>query len=173
MVELLIVVAIGGIIAAIAVPSLRETLRTTRQGSALSLLITDLNLARGEAIKRNSRVLVCVRNTAGSPGGANYCDAGADWRQGWVVCSEGATPNQCAATSTTNPNPMVVRDAMDTSLTLTAADAAGAATGVIRFNANSSQGSGGGAITLSLGGTWSGATTRTVQVQGTGYISRQ
>ncbi|MBP6853657.1 MAG: GspH/FimT family pseudopilin [Rhodoferax sp.] len=172
MVELLIVLAIGAILATIAVPSLRDTLRTTRQSSAAGLLVNDLNQARGEAIKRNTRVLVCGRNADGTD-----CGGVTDWRVGWVVCTDattaGTTPELppsdgvCDASVAANPNPIVVRPALDPSLTLTAAAAA------IQFNANSSQGAGGGAATLILGGDWSGAAVRTITVAGTGTITRQ
>lgn len=160
-IEVIMVVAIGGILAAIAVPALRDTLNTTRQSSAVALLVNDLNQARGEAIKRNGRVLVCGRNADGS-----NCAGVTDWRVGWVVCSEdAAVVNTCAVATALNPNPLLVRPPLDPSLTLTASDVA------IRFNANSSQGAGGTA-TATLGGSWGGATNRVVTVAGTGHISK-
>jgi type IV fimbrial biogenesis protein FimT len=178
MLELLIVVAIGGVLAMIAVPALRDTLRNTRQSSAVGLLVNDLNQARGEAIKRNSRMLVCVRDAAGTD-----CGLVTDWRVGWVVCADattaGTTPElppsdgTCDASVDGNPNPVLVRPPLDPSLTLTAVDAANTAVGVVRFNANCSQGAGGTEVRMSLGGSWADAATRTVVVQGTGNISKQ
>ncbi len=168
LIELLIVIAIGAILATIAAPSLRDTLNNMQQSSALGLVISDLNQARGEAIKRNLRVLMCVRNAAGTD-----CSAGTDWRVGWLVCGESAVANQCALSTADNPNPVIVRPALATNLTFGATDAVPAAIAVIRFNPNSSQGAGGGAATLTLAGTWSGATARTVVVQGSGNISKQ
>jgi prepilin-type N-terminal cleavage/methylation domain-containing protein len=163
MIELLIVLAIGAILAVIAVPGMQGMLNSTRQSSALGLLVSDLNQARGEAIKRNGRMLVCGRNAAGTD-----CAAVTDWRVGWVVCGEHATTaNTCAAGTTANPNPVLVRPALDAQLTLTSTDA------VMRFNADSSQGAGGGIVSLTLAGTWSGAPTRTVLVAPTGSITKQ
>lgn len=162
-IELLIVLSIGAILAVIAVPAMQGMLNSTRQSSALGLLISDLNQARGEAIKRNARMLVCGRNAGGSD-----CAAVTDWRVGWVVCGEHpTTPNTCAANAAANPNPVLVRPPLDAQLTLASSDA------VMRFNANSSQGAGGGVVTLTLGGTWSGAPTRTVLVAPTGNITKQ
>lgn len=161
MIELLMVVAIGALLALIAVPSLRDTLNNMRQSSALSLLMSDMNQARGEAIKRNARVLVCGRN-----GGGTDCAGVTDWRVGWLVCSEGAVANTCMASTADNPNPIIVRPPLDRSLTLTASAAA------IRFNPNSSQGNGITVPTVALGGTWAGAATRTVSVAGTGHITK-
>ena len=157
LIELLIVIAIGAILATIAVPSLRDALNTMRQNSATGLIAGDLNQARGEAIKRNARVLMCVRNTAGT-----QCGTGTNWQAGWVICTEGLVVDQCADT-----NPMTVRPALDANLILTASAAS------IRFNANSSQGTGGIPATLTVSGTWSSPTVRTVIVAGTGNISRQ
>lgn len=163
MIELLIVIAIGAILAAIAVPSMRDVLRTTRQNSALGLVVSDLNQARGEAIKRNTRVLVCVRNAAGTG-----CDAlaGTNWQAGWVVCTgtDASGNGVCDASTAANPNPVVVRPPLDASMTLTGSAA------FIRFNANSSQGAGGAAATLTLSGT--GTPIRVVSIAATGNITK-
>lgn|GEM_PF-996797 len=163
-IELLIVLTIGGILAAIAVPSMRDMLNTTRQSSALGLIVNDLNQARGEAIKRNGRILMCRRNAAGTD-----CVASAgtpvDWRAGWVVCVEGLVPEQCATPTAANPDPVIVivRPPLDASLTLSVPVA------VIRFSANSSAAA---ATTLTLGGTWTGAASRSAAVAVTGNISK-
>lgn len=172
MIELLIVLTIGAVLAAIAVPSLRSTLNNTRQSSAVSLLVNDMNQARGEAIKRNGPVLICGRNADGTD-----CADVTDWRVGWVVCADrttaGTTPElppsdgRCDGPTAENPNPLVVRPPLGESLTLVASDVA------IRFNANSSQGSGGGNATVTLGGTWSDAKNRVIAVANTGSISKQ
>ena len=157
-VELMITVLVGGILAIIAVPSLRDTLNNMRQSSALGLLINDMNQARGEAIKRNGTVLICGRNSNGTD-----CAAITDWRVGWVVCIEGSIVDKCAgAALNPNPNAVIVRPPLDAVLTLTTS------VDPIRFRANS----GGTAATLTLGGTWSAA-TRTVAVAATGSISKQ
>lgn len=160
-IELMIVVAIGAFLAVIAVPSFRDVMNNMRQSSALSLLMSDMNQARAEAIKRNARVLVCGRDAAGTD-----CGGITDWRAGWVVCTEGAAPNTCVLGTLTDPNPLVVRPPLDTTLTMTASAVA------IRFNPNSSQGNGITVPTVALSGTWSGAVTRTVSVAGTGNISK-
>ena len=159
-IELLIVITIGAILAAIATPSLRQTLNSMRQSSATGLLLGDLNLARGEAIKRNARVLVCGRNTAGTD-----CAAVTDWRVGWVVCVEAVAVNTCALGTLANPNPLVVRPPVDNNLTVTSSDAA------IRFNPNSTQGAG-VLATVDVNGTWAGAVARRVSIAATGNISK-
>ena len=163
MIELLIVISIASILAMIAIPSFRDMLNTTRLNSALGLVMSDLNLARGEAIKRNARSLVCQRNAAGT---GCIAVAVVNWQAGWLVCIDADADDACDASTATNPNPLVVRPALDSSLTLTGPAAA------IRFNANSSQGAGGAAAMLTLGGTWAGAAPRVVTVAGTGNITK-
>jgi prepilin-type N-terminal cleavage/methylation domain-containing protein len=166
-IELLVVMTIGAILAAIAVPSMRDMLNTTRQSSALGLIVNDLNQARGEAIKRNGRILMCVRNAAGTD-----CAAGTNWQAGWLVCADvvttatGLPPSdgQCDATSAANPNPVIVRPALNPTLTLSAATGP-----IVQFNANSAAAA---AVTFNLGGTWSGAPTRNVSIAVTGNISK-
>jgi type IV fimbrial biogenesis protein FimT len=166
-IELMVVVSIAALLAAIAVPSLRDTLNDFRQRSALSLLVSDLSQARAEAIKRNARVLLCVRNTAGTG-----CAASTNWLSGWVACTDSNGDNACDTSTTSNPNPFIVRPALDSSLTLSALDAGATALSLVRFNPNSTQGAGTSAATLTLGGTWSGATSRAITVAVTGNISK-
>ncbi|MBI5438476.1 MAG: GspH/FimT family pseudopilin [Nitrosomonadales bacterium] len=173
MVELMIVVTIAAILASIAAPSFNDLINNTRLTSTMSQLTSDLNRARSEAIKRNSRVLVCVR--AGTDA-APVCGAGTNWQNGWVVCSDKDTnPNDgtpdgvCDATSTTNPNPIAVHQALNARLTLTGNAAS------ICFNPSGTQGAtpatalcGTGNATLAL----TGATTVTATIAPTGNISK-
>lgn len=148
-IEIIIVVAIGAVLAAIGIPSMRDMLNSTRQSSAVSLIVSDLNQARGEAIKRNERMLVCRRNAAG-----DNCVAGAapvNWQAGWVVCVEGAVADQCAAATADFPNPVIVRPPLDTSLTLTAPLA------VVRYSPNSTVAA---ATEFEVGGVWANAVAR-------------
>jgi len=158
--ELMVVVAIAGILAALAGPSFSGLINTTRQNSALTLITGDLNRARGEAIKRNQRVLVCVRDTDAA------CGNGLDWRNGWLVCYDEDQNGACDATTAANPNPITVRAPINTNLTLVG----NAAT--IRFNPSGTQGAGGAVATLTLGGTWSGATAITANIAATGNITK-
>lgn len=159
LVELLVVIVIAAILASLAVPSFSSLMNDTRQGSAQSQLLADLNRARSEAIKRNARVLAC-----NSIDGTT-CSTSTNWSAGWLVCFDVDSDNACDPTSATDPNPVVYRGALHSSLTLTASATP------VRFNPNGTQGAGGG-ITLSLAGSWDGAQTKTLTVSATGNISR-
>jgi len=77
--ELMIVVAIAGIVMAIGVPSFQSITTTNRIAANTNELITALNLARSEAVKRSAAVSVCK-----SADGA-ICTTSGDWDQGWIV----------------------------------------------------------------------------------------
>jgi type IV fimbrial biogenesis protein FimT len=168
LIELMVVISIAAIMAMIGVPALQGTLNDFRQRGAASLLVSDLNLARAEAIKRNSRVLMCVRNTAGTG-----CGTSSNWLTGWVICTDSDASGVCDTGTASSPNPLVVRSPLDAVLTLSVTDAAAAAVSVIRFNANATQGGGSSAIAFRLSGTWTSPTTDTITVAGTGNISKR
>ncbi len=167
LVELMVVIAIAAIMAMIGVPALQGTLNDFRQRGAAALLVSDLNQARAEAIKRNSRVLMCVRNTAGTA-----CGTSTNWLTGWVICTDSDANGGCDTATAADPNPLVVRPPLDAALTLSVTDAAGAAQAVVRFNANSTQGAGNSTATFRLGGSWTGATSNAITVAGTGNVAK-
>lgn len=161
MIELMVVVTIAAILAGIAAPSFSNLINSTRQTSTMTQLTGDLSRARSEAIKRNRRVLVCVRGTDTS------CGAGTNWQNGWLVCYDEDQNGACdiAPADGSNPNPIVVHPAINSRLTLTG----NAAT--IYYNPSGTQGAG-GAATLTLAGNWAGAITNTATIAATGNLSR-
>jgi type IV fimbrial biogenesis protein FimT len=72
LIEVLVVVAIAGILAAVALPNFRSLILKTRLKTASSDLHSSLSLARSEAVKRNATVTVVPVSTS-------------DWSQGWSV----------------------------------------------------------------------------------------
>lgn len=76
--ELLIVVAIAGILAAIAIPGFQSLTQSQQVKNASFELFSSLSLARSEAIKRNSNVTVTPADDD-------------DWGQGWTIASTAGT----------------------------------------------------------------------------------
>lgn len=74
--ELLVVVAIAAILAAIAVPSFTPIMERWRVRQASEDMVSTLALARSEAVKRGGRV-VLRRN--------GPCSANGDWSCGWLL----------------------------------------------------------------------------------------
>ena len=98
--EMLVVVAIGGILAAVAAPSLLTVIESNRRAVISNQLMEDLALARRQAIALSTPVALC-----GSGGtNPNTCIAkagsSADWSNGWYTYigkSAGLTPASEAA----------------------------------------------------------------------------
>jgi type IV fimbrial biogenesis protein FimT len=165
MVELLVVLAIMAVVAAMAGPSFSAMMNSYKQKSTASLIYTDLNLARNEAIKRNSRVLMCAAPGCGT--------SGATWQSGWLVCVEDkTTAGTCAASTSSAPNPLVIRPAPAAQVTLAAVNSSAAAVSNVRFNPGGTQGDGTLSVTFNVGGNWSGAVNAPVSVALTGVISK-
>ncbi len=82
LVELLITVAMVGLVLAIGIPSYSDFVWRNRASAAVNSLVTAFNLARSEAIKTGGRVTVC---TTADPNANPPVCGGAGWHQGWIV----------------------------------------------------------------------------------------
>ncbi len=76
-IELLIVVTIVGVLAAIAAPSLRTLIITNQVRTTTSDLLNDIALARSESAKRSQRVVMCASTNMST------C-SGSAWGAGWI-----------------------------------------------------------------------------------------
>ena len=79
-IELLIAVAILGIISMLAAPSFREFIIGSQVRSGASDLYGSALLARSEAIKRNATITLCRSADAAT------CATTGGWQQGWIAC---------------------------------------------------------------------------------------
>lgn len=78
LIELMIVLAIIAITAAVAVPSYQSNIASNRKTSAANNLLGALQFARSEAVLRRSEVKVCASANG------NTCN-GTDWSSGGLV----------------------------------------------------------------------------------------
>lgn len=80
LVELVTVVVIVGVIAALAAPSMAELIRSQRIKGAASDLMETLLFARSEAVKRNANVSINAATVGGTT----------SWNNGWSVSYDDA-----------------------------------------------------------------------------------
>lgn len=77
--ELVITLAISGVLLAVAVPGARRVMRNARMTANTNRFLHALHLARSEAVRQGVRVTLCKR-----AGGARCATAGG-WDRGWLV----------------------------------------------------------------------------------------
>lgn len=79
LIELMATLAIGSILAALAIPSYASSLLNNRLTSHANTFLTSLNLARNEAVKRDGSVSLC------QSANGTTCSNNGDFSQGWIV----------------------------------------------------------------------------------------
>lgn len=75
LIELMVTVVVAGVLLTLAVPSFRAMVAANRATALANEMVTALNLARSEAVKRGAPVTICR---------GDGCDA-TDWADGWAV----------------------------------------------------------------------------------------
>lgn len=81
LIELMVVISIVAILAAVAIPSFTESLLNNRLSTYANAFVANTHLARGEAIKRNQLVRLCAS--------VNGTTCAGNWKDGWIVLSAG------------------------------------------------------------------------------------
>lgn len=81
--ELMITLSIAAILATVAVPAYQSTMTQSRLTAQANELVTSLNYARSEAVKRGTRVTICTSNNGAT------CTSGSGWQNGWLILSDG------------------------------------------------------------------------------------
>lgn len=82
LIELMISVAIVGILAGVAIPSLTRLIEHQRTASATASLHAHMALARMTAVTRNQRTVLCPSSDG------KACAPGTDWSTGWMLFSD-------------------------------------------------------------------------------------
>lgn len=97
LVEMMVVVSILGILAAIGMPSYQQMISSTRILNEINDLRGHLEYARSEALKRGQTVVVCPSSDGSS------CDTTSqNWEKGWIVfATSDTTTGGCTVTSGT------------------------------------------------------------------------
>ena len=79
LIELMITLAIVGILLTVGVPSLKTFMQGNQLIASSNELVSALHIARSEAIKLNSRVSICESSNGIS------CSNTGSWKNGWIV----------------------------------------------------------------------------------------
>ncbi len=157
--ELLVVLVIVGIMASIALPSLTNMINQNRLSQVKNLLERDFNMARSEAIKGNTRYVVCPVNTAKTD-----CAATTDWASnGWWVCPASGPGANCTLAASA----VAVRPKPPNGIVLTAVGPAGSAGVIFKSIGTTSS-----KQVINVSGA-AGTTPGSVTAEATGAISKQ
>ncbi|WP_132999206.1 GspH/FimT family pseudopilin [Luteimonas arsenica] len=95
LIELMVTLAVVGILAAVAAPALTGMIAGNRLAGASGEMAASLQLARSEAIRRNARVTICASEDG------EECASSTDWSS-WIVTG----PDNAAAAGT--PDEVIV-----------------------------------------------------------------
>jgi len=82
LIELLVTITVASILMGIAIPSFNSIIQSNRLTTRANELVSALNFARSEAIKRNLRISLC-KSSAGI-----VCTTSNDWSQGWIIFTD-------------------------------------------------------------------------------------
>ena len=96
LIEVMVVVSILGILAALAGPSFTPTIERWRVKQAVESMTSTIYYARSEAIKRGGRV--AIQKLPNNTNGCTTASSNQDWDCGWFVCEDTNDDNTCDAT---------------------------------------------------------------------------
>lgn len=82
LIELMITIAIVGILMGIGIPNFQKFVLNNRMSTQANDFMTAIGMARSEAIKRGGRVSICPSADNSS------CAASGTWAQGWIVFTD-------------------------------------------------------------------------------------
>lgn len=80
--ETMVVVAIVAVLVVTGIPSIVDLIRDTKRDSSVLNMVSSLNYARSEAIRRGCRVTVCPSMYG------RDCNGDVRWETGWIVFTD-------------------------------------------------------------------------------------
>ncbi|GAB4217362.1 MAG: Tfp pilus assembly protein FimT/FimU [Rhodoferax sp.] len=84
-IELLITIAVLGILLAIAMPAMQDFVTASRSYALSTDFVADMQRARQESIAGNVCVKICQSANAEKGGAATCATSGDDWQRGWIL----------------------------------------------------------------------------------------
>jgi type IV fimbrial biogenesis protein FimT len=110
LIELMVVIAIVAVLAAIAVPSFQGMIASSNLTSATNDLIATYARARSDAIRRGKRVTVCMSADSAQ------CTTSGDWSQGWIMFNDDDHSGASANVDTTDETITAISPALTNNL---------------------------------------------------------
>ncbi|WP_308363766.1 MULTISPECIES: GspH/FimT family pseudopilin [unclassified Microbulbifer] len=157
LIELMVTIAVLAIVVTIAAPSFTTMIHNNQSVALGEELVTAINFARAEAVKRGDNVSICASSDGTTCGG--------NWTQGWIVVADNASG---AAAPNPDGNPLRAWEAPNGNAVITVTP------GFIRFTRLGTRprtaGAGDVTITSSVTGCGSNA-ARTITVGLAGLIN--
>ena len=86
LVELIVTVAMAGILLSLGIPSFSELIDNSRMTSLTNDLISEIYVTRSEAVKRGQAVTICSSNDQATCANSN------NWKTGWIIFTDSGTP---------------------------------------------------------------------------------
>ena len=85
-IELMVTLALAATLLTLGIPAMQDMLRNNRLASQTNNLVSDIQLARSEAIKRNTQIKICRTNDLDNdPTCLQPPTATGVWTHGWLV----------------------------------------------------------------------------------------
>ncbi|WP_371327002.1 GspH/FimT family pseudopilin [Polaromonas sp. YR568] len=81
----MVTVTVGAILLSIGLPMMRNFLERNAVAGQLNSFISAINLARSEAIKRGTPVVICRSVDAAASNQPTCAGSGTGWESGWIV----------------------------------------------------------------------------------------
>lgn len=94
LIELIVTVALAAILLTVAVPGFRTMIQNNRATAYANQLVSALNLARSESVRRKVPVSVCASTDQAG------CAASTNWATGWIVFTDTGTAGTVDGTDT-------------------------------------------------------------------------
>lgn len=159
LIELMITLVIAAIVLTQGVPSFMATVQNNRLITYTNDLVSDINLARSEAVKRGSRVVLC--RTADPSAAAPSCGGTANtWSTGWLVFAD------ADADGSFNAGDTLVRVGMPVSSTTIISNAVAGSN--LQYNGDGTTNAAGGTGVFTLCDSRGAANGRQIQVNAMG-----